>query len=268
MNYDGIKRLGIKNAAFDLDGTIITDNNRVIDGVLRGLESLKKNGITNFIVTGRGINLIKRQSFIRKFEPFIFPKLILNDGNIIYSLNSNKLYILNTINKNYVIGLYNYFKNKADFIIESRGIPFAQNRKSLMKYKMIYNIQTKIALFSNITELENITKIYIFPQKGINRVIEDNMLNNNLFIVNKISFLNCYEIKPPFISKDIGLEHLLRICAMGNLNNVVSFGDGMNDKTLLNKSKLGIAVMNCEHSVSEICDVKLSVEIGEFLLSL
>ncbi|MBF7150689.1 HAD-IIB family hydrolase [Bacillus toyonensis] len=255
-----------ETAVFDIDGTLIDKNETLFEGVLEGLTLLKLNGVSLFIATGRNVQSIKNLRVSQNFFNLFNSNLVLNDGNVIYNYLKDEIKILKSIpNLTIKSIVHNYYAN-ASFVIESNGLLYSNSKRALMKYKLIYRIPRdaiKIIDIKELSELNNVTEIHLFYET--NKISMEEILFQNVDLSGyNIRYLGGIKLYPANSCKAEGLKKIINPMGI-NLNNVIAFGDAENDKTMLEKCRLGVAVPNCREALHTVANLKLKTSLGIYL---
>jgi len=259
----------INFAAFDLDGTLLNENGEVFDNIMKGLTLLKNQNIEMFIVTGRTVSSLIDSNIPKEFLELFNENIICNDGIILYNNKTKLIKTYSSIQSTIITKLIEYIGNKNDYALEIDGKIFSPNKRSALKYSMVYKINRGSIIISDpksSLQEENITKFVIFPkQDEIKKIL--GFLKKNECNVKKIKFLDALEVTPKETCKATGLLNYLRENRkMRNLNKVISFGDGTNDCTLLKKCIFGISVIGSHPDAVKNSDMHLTQSLGEYLV--
>ncbi|WP_281884518.1 HAD family hydrolase [Paenibacillus sp. YYML68] len=125
-------------AVFDLDGTLIDANNKVLDGILEGIEHLHSKKLKLYLASGRNVHsmrtIIPQLDFLQHFEPVI----ICNDGNVLYNQQTHEVKIINSINDSILKAILAELDGKADFVIENNSRFYASSKGAATKLFFIY----------------------------------------------------------------------------------------------------------------------------------
>ena len=221
---------------FDIDGTIYSHQSKSIpESTIKSLKELKEKGYIICVASGRSKKLT---SLTGIFNYIDFDYLVLtngtlvedNQGNIIYSAPLDKDAIntlLDIVNKHY---LNVTFVNKNDYYLFNDNYALAH-----LGYDPL-----SIALPSiNQYQKENIYQINLF--------CEDKYLPlfNSCFDVLEFSRLQDfgYDVYTKNHNKSVGIKALLQYLNISP-SEAIAFGDGHNDKEMIEYVELGIAMGN------------------------
>ncbi|QPA52723.1 HAD-IIB family hydrolase [Lysinibacillus sphaericus] len=257
----------IKFAAFDLDGTLLNEQGKLIRDVHNGLHNLVCQGIVPFIVTGRSLDSFLSLELSDEFLSLFNENILCSDGNILFNREKKEIKVYSSLKRELLYFIDDYYKNQAEYIVEVDGIHYATSKEAVLKYSMVFSTKrNKIKLLDLQTlNFNSLTEIIIFPHKKTSEI------SLPLYIkpwcnTQHMKYFNSTILLPRDICKATGLVNFLKEeFGNQNLNHVIAFGDGRNDTTLLKESKIGIA-MNISHEEAIAnCDIHLDVSIGEFL---
>lgn len=244
-----------KLVAFDFDGTLLNDKKEISKRNLECLKKLKSIGITIVGVTARNLRSIKNVCDINLFD-----YLVLNNGCSIFDITNNQNKSINKLTKDIYSSIYKDVRDIA------REIDFC----ALNNYYIInsngYKSNSRIEI-SNINEVaEDVCRMNIFIDD------EDNLINIKETLSKKYSNINVFlmddkqikdkwlVINPKNIDKSKTLEILGNVLNI-SMNEMMFFGDGLNDIELLKSVGLGVAMENASEDVKKAAiDVTLSNE--------
>ncbi|MGG3662119.1 HAD-IIB family hydrolase [Bacillus gobiensis] len=258
---------GVKIVAFDLDNTLIFENQLIDDHLIDGLRDLKSKGLRLFIVTGRTIQSLKERNLPKYFLDLFEETIFCNDGNVIYNWHSDQVRVLNGLDINQFKQYWNQNHTLVNMVIESNGRFYSNSKKVkiINKYQtyFFFNDQLEFVDLNNF-QPENISKIYLFPK--VNTTMEElEKLEEIEFEKSEMYFYDDFiKIIPLDTSKAKGFKTFLRTLGF-SLSDVIAFGNGSNDVSLLLESKVGVAVKNSEQVLIECADLYLQEQLAFFL---
>lgn len=234
--------------AVDMDGTLLNDEKEVSPVTLEALKKLQTGGIPLTICTGRNISGIER--FMETLKPE--GPIICNNGAVIMAPGGNETIFNCTMDKAdarrvYELGL----SLKATLLIWCRNVFYTNelNERSY-GYKKYSGLDpvivedfdrlneagiTKILLCSESREVD----AYLEKVEGM-RASEQGFLSETTFCKSLPIFLEFFSNR---VSKGKALEFIASHLGI-SMKEVISFGDGMNDYPMIEKSGLGIAMGN------------------------
>lgn len=249
----------------DVDGTLVNDNGVVPESAELAIKQARKNGNLIFLSTGRS----KAELFDHIMD-IGFDGIIAAAGGYI-ELN-NKMLVHKKFEVEDVREIVEYFDEKEiDFYLEANGGLFASKNCKEHLINILFD--------ENKTEKEREEL-----EKGMKPFIECLIVGSDLYRndINKISFLgsetNIEEIVRKFSSKfniipstvpafgdnsgEVSLKGIHKANAieflLNHLNisneNTYAYGDGMNDKEMLEFVNIGVAMGNAKEALKSIAD--------------
>ncbi|PEC08081.1 HAD-IIB family hydrolase [Bacillus toyonensis] len=266
--HKSLKKQKIKFAAFDLDGTLLDANGKLFVNTIQGLIAMRNQDIKMFIVTGRTIDSFLSLSLPIEFLELFNENIICNDGIILYNTKTKLVKSHSSISSDVFLKTIENLTNKNEIVIEIDGKHFSPEKAPALKYSMLFKINRGAITIKEqkINSTKNLTKIVMFPQQNEVKKIVDSLKNTECN-VKELKFLHAIEITPKETCKATGLLNFLsERHNINNLNSVIAFGDGINDCTLLKKSKIGVAVNNSHPKAIENSNVQLNQSLGEYLV--
>ncbi|CAL4041869.1 Pyridoxal phosphate phosphatase YigL [Buchnera aphidicola (Tetraneura ulmi)] len=234
----------------DLDGTLFNSKYKITNYTKKIIHLLVSKGIKFIIATGRHyIDLIDLKNMLN-----LNSYLITSNGSRIYDLKGDLIFD-SFLENNVVDSLLKIKKNDEEittqvytnnsWYINSNKYNNNFCKKLSLKYKFLdfftfsFNKVNKIFFTSsNIRKLKNLKKEITFLW-GDKRKI-------NIFF----SFPECLEIVPYEVSKGKSLIFISKLLDIST-KNFISFGDGMNDKDMLEISGKGCIMGNADSKLKK-----------------
>ncbi len=264
INNGGIMKY--KLISTDFDGTLLTSNKKITEKNRNILQKYKNNKYIIVGITARNLASVNNVCDIR-----IFNYLILNNGSYIYDVENNIGINIGHIEKNTIINITNKFKDFAEeidycslnkYYIYKKGN--VKNKNFIVKINGLEDIKEIIArmniFFKSNEEISNSRK-YIENKFHNLDVLEMSDTDNN-------NFKKWIALNPKGINKFKALEVLCKKIEI-NIDEVIFFGDSVNDLSIINKVGLGVAMGNALKEVKEKADeITLSNDedgVGVFL---
>lgn len=234
----------------DLDGTLLNENHRLSDITKKVLRTLKKRGVDIIIATGRPYYDALR---IYKDLDLKIP-LVLSNGASLYDENAIefKRYELSENVKEKILNLeYDYKKNDVVLNIVADDKWYLKeeiNEDNIINEfcdeEFYYEIKDdftnmSISKFYYVGEHEKLVEL----EKIIKEVLDEDV--NFAY-----SMPWCLEIFPKEALKSYGVKEICKKYSY-NLNDSVSFGDGMNDVEMLRETTKGYYMENSGEKLKE-----------------
>lgn len=261
----GLNLCEIKFAAFDLDGTLIDDRGQLMGDVFGAVNMLRQRGIISMIVTGRTYDSFFSLNLDPSLLALFHYHVLLNDGNVICHHQEKTFDVKQYIDADLCQQIISLLDGKAEFVIESHGKHVASSKSAKLKYSMLYTFPREKIEVGHKKELSfsHVTKLFILSKEKIDLA---HQLRHCQCDVADAQFLNAQVISPKGICKADMLRHyLLERFGERNLDRVIAFGNGHNDRLLLKKAKWGLAVQDSHPSAIELSDVHLQESIYDYL---
>lgn len=240
MNY--------KLISMDFDGTLLTSDKKVTKTNKDALLKYKSIGYIIVGITARNFSSVNNVCDINMFN-----YLILNNGAFIYDVQNKSVFNLNSVDQKTAVDITNYFNNIAQHI----------DYCSLNKY-YIYkkeaedkrNFFTKVNSVDEITEIIGRMNIFLKDEGKINiykDYIEKNFKNLDVLIMSETdnsSNRKWLSLNPSGLNKSVALKELCKKLNI-SIDEVIFFGDGMNDVSIISKVGLGVAMGNALDEVKK-----------------
>ena len=260
-----MKRNTIKAVAFDMDGTLLTDAKEVSPRTRRCFEALETRGVSLVLSTGRSFEAL---------EPY---KKDLNLNHPVICYNGAQIYG----KKGEVIREHivpdNYSKFLIDFarkegvhiqIYRDGKLYFEKRTPEAEFYENHVSIKGKIVNFDNFKPL-NFTKImYLGDHQyltGLETLITEQIGNEMSIMFTNPIFL---EFMDGLVSKGNALFEVAEHLGI-DISNIMAFGDGDNDKSMIEAAGIGVAMENATTGVKAVAnEITLSNNddgVAEFL---
>lgn len=247
-----MKNIPFKAVAVDMDGTFVRlDNTYDHHRFRRILDKLKANHIHFIVASGRPIDRLRID-----FHDFIDEiDLIADNGSILVQDNT----IINSHYLTYQTGirLINFIKKNfpgSSIMISSfeNGYLDAHSSAEFKKFMNFY-YQNLISM-DNLTQLPSsvrMDKLTIWTdasaeevEKGFNNEYSERIRATS-------SGFNCMDIIPYSVNKANALQHFLRYFNV-KPDQLIAFGDGMNDYEMLKLAGLSYAMANADPELKKI----------------
>lgn len=247
----------IKIICFDLDGTLLNSEKKVSDVNKAAIKKAADSGIEIVVCTGR------QNRAARKFKELIGVGnyMICSNGSEIIEIDSGEELFSNSIDKEIVQILYKHFRENSSIV----------NFKFDTKYAR-YVLKSDILVDDTIDFDENDEKF--FEQNNVLQIVvvfkDDESCDE---FAEKIKGIYGVKVEYKFSLKDKGTgERLFYLDLVNssvskgnsvsglarylnsNLGNVVCFGDGINDLSMIQIAGYGIAMGNASEILKENAD--------------
>lgn len=258
-----------KIIVMDLDGTLLDTHGKVTETSKKYLEKLKKDGNIIVIATGRILGLALLATDGAKFANYI----VCDAGAALYKNNEEKnewtnIYI-DEIPQEIANNILDYFdKEKFRFIdICEKEVINSYVDTYFTDNKLVKTYTNKNELLRNITKISHIAAGFLS-----NKYVQDyfeiftkhfptidiNLMQDSFEETKWLEFAQKGTQKYKGISKVADIENIKN-------EDIIAFGDGLNDIDMLQKCGVGVAMNNALPEVKEIANyitVKNNYEDG------
>lgn len=235
---------------FDLDGTLLNDDKKVLEENKKAIEIAKQNGIEVVICSGRQKEFVKAY----KEEASSGKYIICANGAEIYDCENKDEIFSCELDKNLCFELYN-IANEKDYLIRI-DTPYARyiNKKEYLRFGEIeltedinrLIVENKIIQISIVAKEEEINNIDNFmknkPFAKIENRFKVKYFNEDLVVINIVN---------SSVSKGNAISGLCRYLKI-NIEDSVAFGDDLNDMSMFKTVGTPIAMENAIPVVKEI----------------
>ena len=235
---------------FDLDGTLLDNNRNMFSENIDYLNKLKNDGYIVVVATGR--TLLSAYNKLNKIDCVNY--IISDTGASIYDVNKKEIVFNKTISKNIVSSILDLYDERFKYIeICSNGLYYKYSLSLEEKSDICKTYKDKNLLLADINEISHMA----FSLLNNNYVMEMyNYLIKNYTsfdcIVMQDSFSNSksIEILPKMVSKYNAINKLANYLNIQN-DEIMVFGDGLNDIEMIEKCGIGVAMNNALNEVKE-----------------
>ncbi len=255
----------IKTIALDIDGTLYDREHNIQEKTKKALIELQDRGIEIILASGRPINgmlEIAEELEMDKHHGII----ISNNGAVAYDVRNNKTIFDSPIKKEHIKEiLENNKKYDIPAMIQKDNYMLVENVydgvvDSGDLGKGVINIIEWEARNGNflLKEVESLVDAIDFPVNKILTIVEPEFLKNNmkdiikplkgkLHIVPTTTFYLEYT--------NLGVNKASALKKLGvDRETLMSFGDSLNDKEMIEYAKYGVAMSNGAEEVKEVAD--------------
>ena len=243
---------------FDLDGTLLTSENKISDTEKTILKKLSDDGVKIIIATGRAHTQILEYAY----ELGISDPCITCNGGQIINILKNEILHRDFIRKEDVLNILSVAKSEnIDFLFYTPDYvyhsPNSQRIKFFEKYNQSAPENFKVPIrpeseYPPANEYSDVLKILIHADNE--RISEfENRFNANKTLTIVTSGKNLIDIMRENTTKGNGIQILCEKLGIP-LNEVVAFGDSMNDEDMLKTAGFSVAMGNAIPEIKNICD--------------
>jgi hypothetical protein len=235
----------VSAVASDLDGTLLTKEEKICDSSVDYLRKLAHTGCHIILASGRSLTEI---TILAEMMPDTF-YIVACNGSIAAKFTNNETEILHTISiaNDAMLTILNVFNGiKIPYYVHDGTVSYVSTSDAEKLFKK--EGLSDISYLEDFTVLENILKItfplYLFDESTREHVILElskvNTAQLNVQVVNSNDWL---DIIPLSAGKSQGLKFLSNKLGI-NMDEIISFGDGGNDICMLSSTGYSIAPKN------------------------
>lgn len=240
----------------DLDGTLFTDDKRILEKDMAAIERFRKGGGMFTLATGRSYAMAKRAAVELGLDKFNMPAVLFNGAGV-YDFNADKFLWKCEIDAEaygYVQMIGERFPNiGAEVLCEQAVIvPYLNDTE-----RMHLDWEQVSAQFRSVDDLpESGWLKFLFADEPENLDLVEEFVRNGEFggvhwIRSGPHFLECL---PEGVDKSRGFSELIRLLGVEDRFTVAA-GDYMNDTAMIKNADLGAAVGSAQPSVKEAADI-------------
>lgn len=248
----------ISCCVFDLDGTLLTSENKISDVDKATLKELSLSGVKIIIATGRCELQIKE--YLHQLG--ISDPAITCNGSCISNPETHEILHRRFLDPNDVRHIIDTaVSQNLDYLFYTPDYVYHAYSSKRVKFFLSYNENVREEFRVPIRQAENypseegyknILKILIHDDTSRIPEFQDSFnKNNTLTIVS--SGKNLIDIMPDNTSKGNAVKILAEKLGIP-ICEVVAFGDSQNDEEMLRAAGFSVAMGNADDSIKKICD--------------
>ena len=260
-----MKKNNIKAVAFDMDGTLLTDAKEVSLRTRRSFEALEDKGISLILSTGRSFEALEPY---KKDLNLNHPIICYNGAQIIGK--SGKIIKNHPVPNNFSKYLIDFArKNRVHIQIYKDGKLYFEKRTPEAEfYENHVSLKGEVVNFNNFDSLEITKLMYLGDHQylsGLEAQLKEQFGSEMSIMFSNPMFL---EFMDGSVSKGHALYEVAEHLGI-NISNIMAFGDGDNDRSMIEAAGIGVAMENATPGVKAVAnEVTLSNNddgVAEFL---
>lgn len=238
----------IKAVFFDVDGTLVSfKTHQVPQSTLKAIKDLQAKGIKVFVATGRHPSILSEGNNVHEIE---FDGFVTLNGQYCFTKEKEVIYE-NNICQEDIISLLEFMK-------ENRfPCGFVEDRDTYINYiddvveTLLKNVNVPLPPVEDVSRAKNGKVFQLNPY--VNVEFEERLMK---------VLPNCEATRwsPAFIDvipagggKHVAIQKIMEYYGYKK-DEIMAFGDGGNDKTMLMTAGVGVAMGNANEDVKEIAD--------------
>lgn len=245
--------MSYKIAFFDIDGTLLDEEKRVPPDALEAVRRLKASGVEPVIATGRAPYFIKPVAEELGIESWVS----LNGGYVVYQGKELHQLMIDKRDLEKLVKLAGrnghalVFEGKEWYYADREGDPFAFEAVESLKV-------THPGVDADFWKKEGVYQVFLHCESK-----DEHLYQEALPALRFIRWHSkALDVLPKNGSKAAGIAALLDVLGL-KPEDAVAFGDGLNDKEMLEFAGLGIAMGNSHPDLLPYADyVTTRVEEG------
>lgn len=241
-----------KMIVIDLDGTILNEQRRVSKSTKEYLKMLKNNGYIITIATGRIYASALNATDGAKFANYV----ISDTGTCVYDTSNAKAIFKNTISENTVIKFFKYYDEQCRYIDFCDKNTIYKYSDEIENSTVVKTVKDKEYILNNCTDVSHISIAMKNNEAAINLY---NKMKNEIpeldIIIMQDSFSDrkWIETMPKGCSKYNSIKALANYLNISN-DEIIAFGDGLNDIEMLQKCGYSVALANALPEVKKVAN--------------
>lgn len=245
----------------DLDGTLILKGGKILDESINSVRKINNSEHIFTFATARPLHMARK--YIRDFE--IKNPVILSDGAMIYDAINDKILFEKYLDHSIVESISDFItKNKVNcsFYTKDEIFLYCENEFTIKWKKLVQNEDDKqfnpnINIYNDLDLVKKKFKIILKIIFLVNEIDNEDKIIEFL-TMNKIDFIKIdgrilnIEIRPNNVDKSFGIRNLSKILKV-NADDVIVFGNDINDVEMFKQAKHSFAVSNSIDALKQCC---------------
>lgn len=251
----------IKMIGFDLDGTLLTTKKVLTERTKRALIAAAARGVMVLPVTGRPLSGLPRELLDM---PVIRYAVTANGARVLEVESGKVMYekLVPVENARQILDIFEEYDTLRDIYYD--GIGYAQGDKLEHVYDYVGNRAMGDYILSTRRTVPDVRKKFEEENRGLDKVQalfrnqEDKLraweqISTVAGVEVTGALENNIEVNAAGVNKGIALVRLGELFGIER-EEIMAFGDGANDKKMLEKVGIGVAMSNAVPEVKEIAD--------------
>ena len=247
----------LKVIAIDIDGTLLNSKKELTERTRLVLKKAQEEGQIVVLATGRpscGVSAFAEKLELSKYNGYV---LSYNGGSIV-NCQSGESVFHSTLDPRFIPELYKDTSNRGAAILSYEGESIVTENADC-KYVEIESRVNNIP----IKKVDNFVDAITFPivkclALGDPELMAELEIEMKEKYGDKLSIFRSepffIEIASPKIDKGESLDRLMKHLGMTK-DNLIAFGDGFNDLTMIEYAGVGVAMSNAQDVVKNIANI-------------
>lgn len=246
-----------KLAVFDMDGTVLNSKHQVTEENFKAINYLRSKGVKTIIATGRPGELLKKYMYDLEVDDYV----ITCNGSVIAHPFNDDILFEDTINQENVKEIIDMCEaNDYDYLVYIKDAVVSKDNERVRWFKQI-NLRLKDEEKGNLIETTDIEYIKTFSPNKILILEKDPIKYQELISqVSKFngieftqSWIGAMDISPLNNSKGNAVKKLCEHYGIAQ-DEVIAFGDQLNDVSMIKYAGMGVAMGNAEEELKTIAN--------------
>ena len=245
-----------KLIAVDIDGTLLTDDKKISDKNKEVLIKIREAGHKLVIASGRdysGTTFLAEELDFQKYGGF----LSNFNGGRITDFKSRKIIANHTLGLDFMREFLHFIRDlDIDIMIYYDGKIYTNSMETYWLKETADQTNQEIVLRENLIDDIDFEPNNILLSQNPNRIEEPSRIIYEKYkdITHQVKSTPWYyEIMPKGVSKGKSLYEIADIYSIP-YENIIAFGDEMNDKSMIEMAGVGVAMGNAVEGIKEIAD--------------
>ncbi|UUV19578.1 Cof-type HAD-IIB family hydrolase [Fusobacteria bacterium ZRK30] len=255
----------IKAIMLDLDGTLLDNVHKISETNKKVLKKLEDKGVKIFLATGRSFESMR--SYHEELN-LTTPAICYNGAKIIYHNGSEKEYPIKERSLKALIKIAR--EHKTHLNLYQHEIWYSENiqNEETEIYKEISGLDPVEKDFDRLDEMFSTKALYVGEHEDLLKIEKDikDKLGESVYTTFSRPFF--LEILDGNVNKGTAMKNIMEAENI-SLSQVIAFGDGLNDKEMLETAGVGVAMDGAFEELKQVADhVTASNDesgVGEFL---
>lgn len=257
----GARRRPFKYAAFDLDGTLLSEDGTVSGNTQEGLRRLKQEEISLIVVSGRSPYLVRQLGLPPRLLDLFEPIMVLRDGDILWNWTADSIEAMRTVPDTVVPALLT--RGLTEIVVDTGRSLVAPSKRAALRYAFFYRCARSSITIADRPPSTPVTKITVYADHHEVRAALAGVEGCSISVAEEGG--RCTVV--PFGScKTAGLARLMTLVYQEpTLTRVVAFGDGRNDACLLRSVGAGVAMAASDPAAARGATMQLAGTLATYL---